>query len=110
MKPFHTNHCGVSFITGAAVHVMHYIEPAVIVAKRLLEDEFSLIHSEVFPYKCSNSTHTMSPPYEDLHQDILPQTTYHFVSCTKYATVAFLWVASGFVLGVADLSPMQIAR
>ena len=47
MKPFHTNHCGVSFITGAAVHVMHYIEPAVIVAKRLLEDVFSLIYSEV---------------------------------------------------------------
>ena len=49
------------------------------------------------------------PPYEDLHQDILPQTTYHFVSCTKYATIAFLWVASGFVLGVADFSPMQTA-
>ena len=47
MKPLHTNHCGVSFITGAEVHVMHYIELAVIVAKRLLEDVFSLIYSEV---------------------------------------------------------------
>ena len=47
MKPFHTNHCGVSFITGAAVHVMHYKELAVIVAKRLLENVFSLIYSEV---------------------------------------------------------------
>ena len=49
MKPFHKNHCGVSFIIGAAVHVMHYIELAVIVAKRLLVDVFSLIYSEVSP-------------------------------------------------------------
>ena len=49
MKPFHTNHCGVSFITGAVVHVMHYIEPEVIVAQRLLKDVFSLIYSEVSP-------------------------------------------------------------
>ena len=49
MKPFHKNHCVVSFIIGAAVHVMHYIEPAVIVAKRLFEDVFSLIYSEVSP-------------------------------------------------------------
>ena len=49
MKTFHTNHFSASLITGVAVHVMHYIEPAVIVAKRLLEDVFSLIYSEVSP-------------------------------------------------------------
>ena len=49
MKPFHTNQIGTSIITIVAVHVMHYIEPAVIVAWRLLEDVFSLIYSEVAP-------------------------------------------------------------
>ena len=49
MKPFHTNHFSASLITGVAVHVMHYIKPAVIVACRLLEDVFSLIYSEVSP-------------------------------------------------------------
>ena len=32
MKQFHTNHFGASAITGVAVvHVMHYIEPAMII-------------------------------------------------------------------------------
>jgi len=31
---------------------MHYIEPTVIVARRLLEDVFSLFYSEVSPKRC----------------------------------------------------------
>jgi hypothetical protein len=34
-------------ITGVAVHVMHYIEPAVIVARRLPVDILNLMYSEV---------------------------------------------------------------
>jgi hypothetical protein len=47
MKPFHTNLLAVKVIPGVAVHVMHYIEPAVIVARRLAMDVLKLMYSEV---------------------------------------------------------------
>jgi hypothetical protein len=47
MKPFHTNLLVAKVIIGVVVHVMHYIEPAMIVARRLPVDVLYLMYSEV---------------------------------------------------------------
>jgi hypothetical protein len=49
MKPFHTNQLAAKVIVGVAVHVMYYIEPTVIIARRLPMDVLYLMYSEVSP-------------------------------------------------------------
>jgi hypothetical protein len=49
MKLFHTTLLAAEVIADVAVHVMHYIEPAMIVARRLPVDVLNLMYSEVSP-------------------------------------------------------------
>jgi hypothetical protein len=57
-------------IAGVAVHVMHYVEPAVIVARRLLVDVLNLMYGEVSP-KRSMVFAFLSVPYEGLMCEIM---------------------------------------
>jgi hypothetical protein len=47
MKPFYTNLLAAEVIAGVAMHIMHYIEPAMIVARRLPVDVLNLMYSKV---------------------------------------------------------------